>query len=200
MKLNGHILSFDPWYQRWTAQFNMHSSLTWPHYIINPCYIPMTRNPHKPNGFPIPLSSRMRQQLYQGSDTWQLWRQYETELDKISNTIGNFRRFPLRISCVLQFAMQTQTSLLIEVYSLRLSNTIWRHKSGSTLAPVMACCLTAPSHYLNKCWLIISKVQWHPSQSNFTKDTSAISHWKQFENYLSKMFFKSPKGQWVNIV
>ena len=26
----------------------------------------------------------------------------------------------------------------------------------------MACCLTAPSHYLNQCWLIISKHIWHP--------------------------------------
>ena len=38
------------------------------------------------------------------------------------------------------------------------SDTIWRHRSGSTLAQVMACCLTAPSHYLNQYWLIISKV------------------------------------------
>ena len=35
----------------------------------------------------------------------------------------------------------------------------------------MACCLTAPSHYLNQCWLNISKVQWHPSESNFTRVT-----------------------------
>ena len=28
----------------------------------------------------------------------------------------------------------------------------------------MACCLTAPSHYLNQCWLIISKVLWHSSE------------------------------------
>ena len=27
----------------------------------------------------------------------------------------------------------------------------WRQRSGSTLAQVMACCLTAPSHYLNQC-------------------------------------------------
>ena len=27
---------------------------------------------------------------------------------------------------------------------------IWRHGSRSTLAQVMACCLTAPSHYLNQ--------------------------------------------------
>ena len=38
------------------------------------------------------------------------------------------------------------------------SDTIWRRRSESTLAQVMACCLTAPSHYLNQCWLIISKV------------------------------------------
>ena len=33
--------------------------------------------------------------------------------------------------------------------SLRPSDAIWRHRFGSTLAQVMACCLTAPSHYLN---------------------------------------------------
>ena len=40
--------------------------------------------------------------------------------------------------------------------SLRPNDTIWWQISGSTLAQVMACCLTAPSHYLNQCWLIIS--------------------------------------------
>ena len=50
------------------------------------------------------------------------------------------------------------TSLIKIVNSLRPSDAIWWHRSGSTLAQVMACCLTAPSHYLNQCWLIISKV------------------------------------------
>ena len=58
------------------------------------------------------------------------------------------------------------------------SDAIWRHRSGSTLAQVMACCLTAPSHYLNQCWLIISKVHWHSSEGNFAKDTSATNHFK----------------------
>ena len=35
------------------------------------------------------------------------------------------------------------------------SDAIWRQRSGSILAKVMAC-LRAPSHYLNQCWLIIS--------------------------------------------
>ena len=48
----------------------------------------------------------------------------------------------------------------VEVYHVRHTNVfismwpsdnIWRQKSGSTLAQVMACCLTAPSHYLNQC-------------------------------------------------
>ena len=46
------------------------------------------------------------------------------------------------------------------VNSLWPSDAIWQQRSGSTLAQVMACCLTAPSHYLNQCWLIISKVQY----------------------------------------
>ena len=71
-------------------------------------------------------------------------------------------------------------------------------RSGSTLAQVMACCLTAPSHCLNQYWLIISKVQWHSSECNFRRDTSAISHWNQLQNYLPKILFKSPRGQWVN--
>ena len=85
------------------------------------------------------------------------------------------------------------------INSLRPSDTIWRHKSGSTLAQVMACCLMAPNHYLNQCWLIISKVQWHSSECNFIRETSATSHWNQLENYLSKILFKSPRGQWVNM-
>ena len=48
------------------------------------------------------------------------------------------------------------------VNSLGPSDTIWWQRSGSTLAQVMACCLTAPSHYLNQCWLIISEAQWRP--------------------------------------
>ena len=59
------------------------------------------------------------------------------------------------------------------VNSLRPSDAIWRQRSGSTLAQVMACCLTAPSHYLNQCWFIISKVLWHPSEDNFVRDTPA---------------------------
>ena len=61
--------------------------------------------------------------------------------------------------------------------SLGPSDPIWRHRSGSTLVQVMACCLTAPSHYLNQCWLIITKVQGHSSDGSFTRDAPTINHW-----------------------
>ena len=78
------------------------------------------------------------------------------------------------------------------------NDAICRQGSGSTLAQVMACCLTAPSHYLNQCWLIIRKVQWYSSEDNYTSDTSAINPWNKLENYLYKIPLKSARGQWVN--
>ena len=58
---------------------------------------------------------------------------------------------------------------------------IWRHWSGSTLAQVMDCCLAAPSW---QCWHIISKVQRHPSEGNFTSDSLAINHWNYIERLI----------------
>ena len=63
------------------------------------------------------------------------------------------------------------------------SDVIWRQGSRSTLAQVMACCLTAPSHYLHQCWLMISEVLWHSPGSNFTESTSDICCWNEFEIY-----------------
>ena len=76
------------------------------------------------------------------------------------------------------------------INSLWLSDAIWRQRSESTLAPVMAWCLTAPSHYLNQCWLIITKVEWHSSMDIFTRDNSAINHWNHLENQVPRISFK----------
>ena len=62
----------------------------------------------------------------------------------------------------------------IGINSLWPSDVIWGQGSRSTLAQVMACCLTAPSHYLNQCWLMISGVFWHSPDSNFTENTQKI--------------------------
>ena len=63
------------------------------------------------------------------------------------------------------------------VNSLWPNDVIWRHRSGSTLAQVMAWCLTAPSHYLNQSWLIIIDVQWHLSEGNFMRYALAINNY-----------------------
>ena len=73
------------------------------------------------------------------------------------------------------------------INSLWPSDTIWRQRSGSKLAQVMACCLTAPSPYLNQCWFIISKVEWHSYYDNFTRYASTINHQNLFENYMYKI-------------
>ena len=53
----------------------------------------------------------------------------------------------------------TTTSRWID--SLWPKDAIWHLRTWSTLVQVMACCLMAPSHYLNQCWLIICEVVWH---------------------------------------
>ena len=65
---------------------------------------------------------------------------------------------------------------------------------GSTLAQVMDCCLTAPTHYLNRCWQNISKAQWHESKGNFTRDASAINHWNLRKKYLFTSSLNGLKG------
>ena len=57
---------------------------------------------------------------------------------------------------------------LLNRNSLWLSEAIRRHRSGSTLTQIMACCLTAPSHYLYQCWFITKCILWHPF-GNFTR-------------------------------
>ena len=83
------------------------------------------------------------------------------------------------------------------INSLRSSDAIWRPRSGSTLAQVMACCLTAPSHYLHQCWLIIREVLWQSYEGNITGDTSAINYQFSLINYLFEILVKFPRGQWV---
>ena len=61
---------------------------------------------------------------------------------------------------------------------------------------VIACCLTAPSHYLNQCWLNICVALWHSAENDFTRNAQDIYPWYQFENY---WFKTSTRGQWVNL-
>ena len=60
----------------------------------------------------------------------------------------------------------------------------YRDRTRSTLVQMMACCLAAPSNYLNQCWLIISEVSWHSPEGNFTGNSPDFHFLYQFENYL----------------
>ena len=84
---------------------------------------------------------------------------------------------------------------VIKFYSL--FPTMWHWSSGSTLVKVMACCLMAPSHYLNQCWLSIKGVLWHSLKSNSTSADELKSvkcvRWLHF-----KMTTTTPRSWWVN--
>ena len=54
------------------------------------------------------------------------------------------------------------------------SDVIWRHRYESSLAQVMSCCMIAPSHHLNQCWLIINDDLWCSPKSNFTAGTRIL--------------------------
>ena len=59
--------------------------------------------------------------------------------------------------------------------------TPFSDKSRSTLAQVMAWCLTATSYYLNQYWLIIHGVLWHSPKTIFIERNQDINLWNEFE-------------------
>ena len=73
------------------------------------------------------------------------------------------------------------------VNSLWPSDAIWRQGTESTLAQVMACCLTAPSHYLNQCWLIISKILCHSSEGIIMRRSEDTNQ----QNKIEKLHFQN---------
>ena len=103
--------------------------------------------------------------------------------------------------------MCLRTTLTTAVYREQMqfnsfwpTDTTWQHRIESILAQVMACCLTAPSHFLNQCWVLISEILWHPPEGDFVVNTQTIYPWYKFENYLSKMTATSPMCQWVKAI
>ena len=52
----------------------------------------------------------------------------------------------------------------------------WPVRARSLLAQVMACDLTAPSHYLNQCWLIVNCTLMNKRQWNSNQNTKLFIH------------------------
>ena len=74
-----------------------------------------------------------------------------------------------------------------------LGDVIWHHgpTAGSKLVQLMACCLTAPSHYLNPCWLIINRVLYHLTKGR-TENAHESNHYKEFEIFMFNIKATSP--------
>ena len=58
-----------------------------------------------------------------------------------------------KVPCALAVTSMWRPRLTIHcsIGERHLIVATWRHGFGATLAQVMACCLMAPSHYLNQC-------------------------------------------------
>ena len=82
--------------------------------------------------------------------------------------------------------------------SLWSSDGKWWHRSGSTLALVMVCCLIAPSHYLNQCHLLISEVLWRSPVSNSIAHAQATILYNEIENYTFERLPYLPGGNELN--
>ena len=84
-----------------------------------------------------------------------------------------------------------------EMNSLWPSDTIWRHRSGSTLAQVIACCLMAPGHNLNQYWLSLVS----SSDIQLRAISQEIPH-PPITEMTRKLFIwnliQTSQGQWVN--
>ena len=83
--------------------------------------------------------------------------------------------------------------------SLWPSDPIWWHSTGSTLAQVMACCLTTPSHYLDQCWLIISKALCHSYEGIMINISEDTNQWYYIKNVIFKIRSRYLRDQWVNV-
>ena len=88
------------------------------------------------------------------------------------------------------FQLESRKKVICEINSLWPSDAKWRHKSGTTLAQVTACCLTAIYHQYSPVTFI-----W----GQFRTDNSSINHLKELQKFCIQILFKFSRGRWVQI-
>ena len=85
----------------------------------------------------------------------------------------------ISIKCIWKCRLQTVSRLsrpqYVRINSLWPSDAIGWHRCGSTSAQVMACCLMAQRHYLNRSWRFMRGVLWHSPKSNFTRSAHELT-------------------------
>ena len=95
--------------------------------------------------------------------------QFEMDTQKHTLDLTYMDKCNFFVECVnCRQTMFSITVTQLQSFSLWPCGAIWWQRSGSKLAPVMASCLTAASHYLNQCWIVISEPLWHSLAGNFT--------------------------------
>ena len=144
----------------------------------DPCY----------NRNPVYLVAHIKIYYYVITSSWPRWHKCAFLNSAVSGFQSTVKGFFIGIVCgLLLFGID---SLFNSLWS---SDTIWWHKSGSILAQIMACRLTALSHYLNQ---MLTNVCSGIHQTNFTSCYKLnLKH--MFEDYTFKITTTSLRVQWV---
>ena len=66
-------------------------------------------------------------------------------------------KYKIKQLLIKKKSMECAVNSINSINSFWPSDAIWRHRSGLTLAQVMAWYLMAPSHYMNHCYLITDR-------------------------------------------
>ena len=80
---------------------------------------------------------------------------------------------------------------------LQYSDAIWWHISESTLAQIVACCLTETSHFLNQCWLGVNMTITNTLQLNLNRNCNITIEENVVENIVFKIVAILSRSQCV---
>ena len=100
----------------------------------------------------------------------------------------------LRICTLCEYLCFNSFSLLVAQ---------WTHMTTYTwvyMVPIMACCLTTPSHYLHQSRLIIALfILWNSTESYFNRSLMNLNPLHVYNDYTFEIISTSPRGKWINL-
>ena len=102
------------------------------------------------------------------------WRGCESSIhghaiDFCMTMVGGGRMYQVVIGMTPDISMLSTYLVSFSFDSLWPSNAMWWHRSGSTLAQVLACCLMEPNHFPNQLLNYHQRSLWYSSEGNFTR-------------------------------
>ena len=110
--------------------------------------------------------------------SWTAGKEANRQMHPISQSHNFFSEQQLRLSHSKQCHKGYGRAHKIYVWHYYInssgsSDAVWQHRSGSTLAQVIAYCYVEPRRCLNRYWLITNKFQWHSAD---TKLLGSLQH------------------------